>query len=98
MVRLLRLTDVFIWDDLPTVDPVNGSLTMAALIPRIQRFLSILTTIDIAYHVVQTVIHFTTSDDHPFIYRTWYPFDVTKSPTYEVISVTQVKTSVIRWA
>ena len=26
MVRMLRLTDAFIWEDLPTTDPVTGSL------------------------------------------------------------------------
>jgi hypothetical protein len=97
MVRMLRLTDAFIWEDLPTTDPVSGSLTMATWIPRIQKFLYILATTGITYHVVQTTIRFTTSDDHPFLYGTWYPFDVTKSPTYELINITQVKTSVIRW-
>jgi hypothetical protein len=94
---MLRLTDAFIWEDLPTRDPVIGSLTMAALIPRIQKFLSILTTTGIAYHVVQTTIRFTTNDDRPFIYRTWYPFDARKSPIYELINISQVKGSIIGW-
>ena len=96
MVRLLRLTDAFIWEDLPTTDPVTGSLTMAAWISLIQRFTTIITTTGIAYHVVQTTIRLTTSDDRPLIYGTWYPFDVTKSPTYELIFITQVKPSIIR--
>jgi len=97
MVRMLRLTDAFIWEDLPTTDPVTGSLTMAGWIPRIQKFLSIITTTGVAFHVAQTTIRFTTSDDRPFIYGTWYPFDVKNSPTYELINISQVKTSVIRW-
>jgi len=97
MVRMLRLTDAFIWEDLPTTDPVTGSLTMAGWIPRIQKFFSIITTTAVAYHVVQTTIRFTTSDDRPFMYGTWYPFDATKSPTYELVNISQVKTSVIRW-
>jgi len=28
---------------------------------------------------------------------TWYPFDATKSPTYELINISQVNASVIRW-
>jgi len=97
MVRLLRLTDAFIWEDLPTTDPVTGSLTMAAWITRIRKFTTIITTAAFAFHVVQTTIRFTTSDDRPFMYGTWYPFDATKSPTYELVNISQVKTFVIRW-
>jgi hypothetical protein len=97
MVRMLRLTDAFIWEDLPTTDPVTGSLTMAAWIPRIQKFTTILTTTVVAFHVVQTTIRLTIDDDRPFTYGTLYPFDARKSPTYELINISQVKPSVIRW-
>ena len=91
MVRMLRLTDAFMWEDLPTTDPVTGSLTMAAWIPRIQRFATIITTTAIVYHVIQTTIRFTISDDLPFMFGTWYPFDATESPAYELINISQVK-------
>jgi len=91
MVQMLRLTDAFIWEDLPTTDPVTGSLTMAAWIPRMQRLTTIITTTAITFHVVQTTISFTVIDDRRFMFGTWYPFDATKSPTYELISITQVK-------
>jgi len=94
---MLRLTDAFIWEDLPTTDPVTGSQTMAAWIPRIQKFTNIITATAIAFHVAQTTIRFTTSDDHPLMFAIWYPFDATKSPTYELISLTQVKWSIIKW-
>ena len=94
---MLLLTDAFIWEDLPTADPVTGSLTMAAWIPRIQKFTTFISATAIILHVVQTTIRFITSDDRPFIFGTWYPFDGTKSPTYELINITQVKASVIRW-
>ena len=90
MVRTLRLTDAFIWEDLPTTDPVTGSLTMAAWIPRIQKFTTIISTTAVAFHVVQTTIRFTTNDDRTFVYGTWYPFNATKSPTYELVNLTQV--------
>jgi len=96
MVRMLRLTDAFIWEDLPTTNPVTGSLTMAAWIPRIQKFTTIISTAAIAFHVVQTTIRFTLIDDRPFMFGTWYPFDATKSPTYELINISQVKAFVIR--
>ena len=94
---MLRLTDAFIWEDLPTTDPVTGSLTMAAWIPRIQKFTTIITTTAIAFYIVQTTIRFAIIDDRPFMFGTWYPFDATKSPFYELINVSQVKASVIRW-
>ena len=94
---MLLLTDAFIWEDLPTTDPVTGSLTMAAWIPRIQRFTAIIAATGIAFHVVQSTIRFTISDDRPFMFGTWYPFNVTNSPTYELINITQVKASVTRW-
>jgi hypothetical protein len=94
---MLRFTDAFMWEDLPTTDPVTGSLTMAGWIPRIQRFSTIITTTAVVYHVIQTTIRFTISDDHPIMYGTWYPFDATKSPAYELINIAQVKASVIRW-
>jgi hypothetical protein len=94
---MLRLTDAFIWEDLPTTDLVTGSLTMAAWIPLIRKFSSIITTTAVVYHVVQTTIRFTTSDDRPFVYGTWYTFDATKSPNYELVNISQVKMSVFRW-
>ena len=97
IVRMLRLTDAFIWEDMPTTDPVTGSLTMAAWIPRIQRFTTIITSTAFAIHVVQITILFFTSDDRYFLFGTWYPFDATKSPAYELINISQVKASVIRW-
>jgi hypothetical protein len=97
MVRMLRLTDSFIWEDLPTIKLVTGSLTMAAWIPRIQKFTTIIAATAIIIHVVQTTIRFTVTDDRPFMFVTWYPFDVMESPTYELINISQVKTSNIKW-
>jgi len=94
---MLRLTDAFIWEDLPTTDPVTGSLTMAGWIPRIQKFTTIIITTAFSLHVVQNTIMFFTSDDLYFMFGTWYPFDATKSPTYELINITQVKGCIIGW-
>jgi hypothetical protein len=88
---MLRLTDAFTWEDLPTRDPVTGSLAMVALIPRIQRFTFIITASAIVFDVVQSTIRLSLSDDRPFEYGTWYPFDATKSPAYELINISQVK-------
>jgi hypothetical protein len=87
---MLCLTDALIWEDLPTTDPVIGSLTMATWIPRIQKFTTVIATTAIEFHVVQSAARFTISEDRLFMYGTWYPFDATKSPTYELINITQV--------
>jgi len=91
MVRMLRLTDAFIWEDLPSTDPVTGSLTMAAWIPLIQRFTSIITISAISFHVAQSTARVLTSDDPSFVFGTGYPFDQKKSPAFEVINLAQVK-------
>ena len=91
MVRMLRLTDAFIWEDLPTTDPVTGSLTMAAWIPRIQRFTSSIIILAISFHVAQSTARVLTSDDPSFVFGTGYPFDQKKSPAFEVINLAQVK-------
>jgi len=91
MVRMLRLTDAFIWEDLPTTDPVTGSLTMAAWIPRIQRFAYIITGSAVTFHVVQSIIRLSTSDDRPFLYGTGYPLDSKDSPSYELVNLAEVK-------
>ena len=90
MVHMLRLTDAFIWEDLPTTDPVTGSLTMAAWIPRIQRFAFIITGSVVTFHVVQSIIHLSTSDDRPFLYGTGYPLDNKETPSYELVNLAEV--------
>jgi hypothetical protein len=94
---MLRLTDAFIWEDLPTRDPVTGSLTMAAWIPRIRRFTTSIIISAITFHVVQSAVRVVTSDDPSFVFGTGYPFDKKKSPAFELINLAQVKESVIKW-
>jgi len=91
MVRMLRLTDAFIWEDLPAKDPVTGSLTMAAWIPRIQKFTSSIIISAISFHVAQSTARFLTSDEPSFVFGTGYPFDQKKSPAFEIINLAQVK-------
>ena len=90
-MRMLRLTDAFIWEDLPTTDPVTGSLTMAAWIPLIQKFTSRITISAISFHVAQSTARVLTSDDPSFVFGTGYPFDQKKSPAFEIINLAQVK-------
>ncbi|XP_033607080.1 uncharacterized protein LOC111863742 [Cryptotermes secundus] len=62
---------------------------MAAWIPRVQRVSFFITSAATIFHVTQSSIRLLTSEDRPMIYGTWYPFDITKSPTYELTNIAQ---------
>jgi hypothetical protein len=96
-VRMLRLTDAFVWEDLPLADPDTGSVTMVAWIPRIQRVTTFITSSVLIFHVIQNSIRFSISDDHPMIYETWYPFNATKSPAYQLTNIAQVSVSLVKF-
>jgi hypothetical protein len=85
VVRTLRLTDAFIWEDLPRTDPDTGFLAMAAWIPRIQRVTTVIIGVVVIIFVIQNIMLLFASDDLPMVYNTWYPFDTTKSPAYGLI-------------
>jgi hypothetical protein len=87
---MLRFTDAFIWEDLPLIDPDTGSMAMAAWIPRIQRVTNFIMRFVLTCHVIINVLLILTSDDHHMIYETWYPFNATKSPAYELVIIAQV--------
>jgi hypothetical protein len=90
VVRTLRLTDAFTWEDLPRTDPDTGSLAMAAWIPRIQRVTTLIIGVAVIINVTQNLMLIFASDDYSMVYHTWYPFDTNKSPVYELINITQV--------
>jgi hypothetical protein len=91
---MLRLTDAFVWEDLSLTDPDTGSVTMVAWIPRIQRISYLITGFASIFHVIQSSVRLLTSDDRPMFYGSWYPFDTSKSPAYELTNITQVTKSV----
>jgi hypothetical protein len=95
LVRMLRLTDAFVWEDLPLTDPDTGSVTMVAWIPRIQRVTTFITGLAIVTHVIQNSIFFFASEGRPMFYHTRYPFDATKSPAYELTNIAQVCTAYV---
>ncbi|XP_021941929.1 uncharacterized protein LOC110840919 [Zootermopsis nevadensis] len=96
VMKMLRLTDAFVWEDLPTKDPDTGSLALVAWIPRIQTATTIVTSSAVIFHIIQSTVRFT-SDDRPLFYVTWYPFDTNKSPVYELINTVQF-VATVTWA
>jgi hypothetical protein len=72
-MRTLRLKDAFIWEGLPHTDSDTGSLSMAAWIPRVQKFSFLIISVVTIFHVIQSSVHLLRSDDRPIFYETWYP-------------------------
>jgi hypothetical protein len=92
IVRLMFLTESFTWEELPATDPETGSLTMAGWIPRLQaitiRFIYFIPVFHLSYGIARIVL----LAKRPLPYNSWYPFDTTISPTYELIFISQVTT------
>jgi hypothetical protein len=84
----MDLTDSFTWEDLPTTDAETGHLTAAGWIPRI-KMLSLPAAIAvISFHFVQSGTRIVTN--HETILISWYPFNWTTSPFYELVITSQV--------
>jgi hypothetical protein len=91
--RLLSLTDSFTWEELPTRDPETGHLTKAGYIPIIQRLTKYSSMAMFGYHGTQSALRIVM--DHDMVYTSWYPFDVSESPLYEIVNLTQVMLKVL---
>jgi hypothetical protein len=86
--QLLSLTDSFTWEELPTRDPDTGYLTQAGFIPVIQTFTKNFYAFFIVFNTIQFVVRSVMS--HDMFFASWYPFDVSVSPMYEIVNFTQV--------
>jgi hypothetical protein len=91
VVRMLRLTDAFVWEGLPTREPDTGSLAMVAWMPRIQRVITLIMYSAVIIHTTQSILHILIGGDRNLLYSAWYPFDTTNTPAYELIIIVQVK-------
>jgi hypothetical protein len=86
--HLLKFTEAFIWEDMPATDADNGRPTMAGRIQIVQTAMKYVTIFMFVFHGVQSSVHMW--KDHDMVFATWYPFDVSNSPVYEIINLTQV--------
>jgi hypothetical protein len=89
--RAMDLTDSFTWEGLPTRDADTGHLTAAGWIPLFQKYTTRVVVVILAFHYVQSTIRIVKS--HETILMTWYPFDWTVSPFYELVNISQVTIS-----
>jgi len=86
--QLLILTDSFTWEELPTTDPDTGYLTKARYIPIIQDLTKNMIVWVIVFDAAQITVRIVMN--HDMVFASWYPFDVSVSPMYEIANFTQV--------
>jgi len=54
----------------------------------IQRITKYIVSIGFAFHGIQSAVRIVMS--HEMIFPTWFPFDASSSPLYEIINIMQV--------
>ncbi|KAJ4437183.1 hypothetical protein ANN_17318 [Periplaneta americana] len=86
--RLLLLTECFTWEEMAVRDVHTGKLTVAGWLPLVNKFMKKGTFVSLTVHILQSVARMLTSRDLSF--QTWYPFNTSTSPAYELIQFTQV--------
>jgi hypothetical protein len=84
----LSLTESFAWEDLPTRDAASGNSTTAGYIPIIERLTKYISASAFLFHSIQSSVRIVLN--HDMVFTTWYPFDATASPLYEIANLTQV--------
>jgi hypothetical protein len=86
--HLFVLTDSFTWEELPTRDPETGNITHAGYIPIIQNYAKNILSFAFAFCGIQSAVRIVMS--HELIYPMWFPIDVSWSPLYEIVNLSQV--------
>ena len=89
---LLRLTDSFTWEELPTKDPDTGYLTKAGYIPIIQRLAKYVFWFTISFHFIQSTVRMVISRE--MFLTSWFPFDLSATSVYICANITQVQFTV----
>ena len=86
---LLRLTDSFSWEELPTRDPDTGYLTKTGYIPIIQDLTKYFYWFTVLFHFIQSTVR--TVINHEMILKiSWFPFDTSATSVYIFVNITQV--------
>jgi hypothetical protein len=90
--HLLRLTDSFTWEELPTRDPDTGYLTKAGYIPIIQSLHKYFFGLGFVFQIIHSAVRIVSN--HDFIVTAWFPFDTSAAPVYVFANITQVNSTV----
>jgi hypothetical protein len=90
---LIRLTESFTWEELPTRHPDTGYTTKAEYIPKIPVIVKYTIVFMFVFHTTQSIVRMVHS--HDMVFSKWYPFDATVSPVYELANLSQVISKII---
>jgi len=85
---LIRLTENFTWEELPTRHHTTGHLTKSGYIPKIQTISKCVLVFALSFNTVYGIVRMAST--HDMIYTQWYPFDASVSPGYELANLSQV--------
>lgn len=88
---LIRMTDSFTWEELPTRNPDTGKLTQAGYIPIIQTIATYAPLLVYVIHIAPIAVRIVTSRE--MVFPVWFPFDASVSPVYETANLVQVLTN-----
>jgi len=86
--HLLRLTDSFTWEELPSRDLYTEHLTKAGYIPLIQSLHKYFFVFGFAFHIIQSTVRI--FSNHDMILTSWLPFDTSATPVYASANIAQV--------
>lgn len=84
------LTSSFTWEDLSGTSDDGKTSTMAAMFPRIRKFVKQMVISIIVFHGSYVIIRLTSSEKRELTANSFYLFDVSRSPVYELILLSQV--------
>ena len=89
---LLRLTDSFSWEELPTRDPDTGYLTKAGYIPIIQDLTKYFFWFTVLFHFIQSAVRIVINHEMILIIS-WFPLDTSATSVYIFVNITQVQST-----
>ena len=87
--RLIKYTERFEWDELPTKDPDSGETTMAGWIDKSQLVANKLYKVTLVSHYSQSLYRLITN--HELMLETWYPWGMQTSPYFDIFNFIQVR-------
>jgi hypothetical protein len=89
-VKLMVLTSYFTWEDLPGTNAADGTPTMAAIFRRIKKRVRQMVIATFVFHGSYVTARSASSDQRQLTANSFYLFDVSRSPVYELIFLSQV--------
>jgi hypothetical protein len=88
------LTNSFAWDDLPRTDADGETSTMATRLPVIKKLVKrMVISGSIIFNVINFIIRLTGKEQRKTLANSFYVFDISFSPVYELIVLSQVHPS-----